>query len=449
MINRLDLPLRFQDKATTDKSEPKAPSRDDLVPGAKTTVAPVQPGERIQLIDIVRGFALFGILLVNMEMFHQSFLSFAYGLNPPTHWLDQAARWFIAFFGEAKFYSTFAFLFGLGMAIQYERAQAKGVHFVPFYLRRLAVLLGFGLIHAYLIWVGDILILYSVLGVVLLLAFRKRKPKTLLIWSVICLLIPLLINGALFGLVAVAQMTPDGAAMMQQVFAEQTQIAAEGAAQADQVYATGSFVAITRQRAQEMNTVYITWPFMAFNVLAMFVLGLYAGKQHIFAQIPGNLPFIRKIWWWGLIVGVIGNLLYVIFGTMSSRSLPSIPLLISLTGQTFGAPALALFYMSSLALLWQRPAWQPRLAQLAPVGRMAISNYLLQSLICTILFYGYGFGLYHQVGIAVGLLLTVVIYVLQIPLSNWWLAHFRFGPVEWLWRSLTYGRRQPMRYARS
>jgi uncharacterized protein len=444
MTNTIEQRLRFRDKATTAKSEPTVRSSDDLVPDIKTTVTPLQPGERIQLIDMVRGFALFGILLVNMEMFHQSFMSYAYGLNPPPTLLDQGARWFIAFFSEAKFYSTFAFLFGLGMAIQYARAQAKGVRFVPFYLRRLAVLLGFGLIHAYLIWVGDILILYAVLGAVLLLAFRNRKPKTLLIWCVIFLLIPLLINGALFGLLEVAKRTADGAEMVQQVFAQQTQIAAESAAQADQVYATGTFVEITRQRAQEMNTVYLTWPFMAFNVFAMFVLGFYAGKQQIFAQIPDNLPFIRKVWWWGLIIGVIGNLLYVIFDAMSTRSLPSIPLLIALTGQTFGAPALALFYMSSLALLGQRPAWQPRLARLAPVGRMAISNYLLQSLVCTMLFYGYGLGLYHQVGIAAGLLLTVVIYALQIPLSNWWLARFRFGPVEWLWRSLTYGRWQPL-----
>lgn len=170
--------------------------------------------------------------------------------------------------------------------------------------------------------------------------------------------------------------------------------------------------------------------------------GVYTPNPSGVAQIPHNLPFICKIWGWGLILGVIGNLLYVIFGAMSARSLPSIPLLIALIGPTFGAPALALFYMSSLTLFWQRPVWQPRLARLAPVGRMAISNYLLQSVVCTTLFYG--FGLYHQVGIATGLLLTVVIYALQIPLSNWWLAHFRFGPVEWLWRSLTYGRRQPL-----
>jgi uncharacterized protein len=124
---------------------------------------------------------------------------------------------------------------------------------------------------------------------------------------------------------------------------------------------------------------------------------------------------------------------------------PSAWLLVSLAGQAVGAPALSLFYMSSIVLLMQRTPWEQRLRPLAPVGRMAISNYLLQTVICTTLFYGYGLGLYGQAGSAAGLLLTVVIFALQVPLSVWWLGHFRFGPVEWLWRSLSYGSRQPMR----
>jgi uncharacterized protein len=120
--------------------------------------------------------------------------------------------------------------------------------------------------------------------------------------------------------------------------------------------------------------------------------------------------------------------------------------MLHLTGQTFGAPALALFYMSGLTLLSQNTAWQKRMAPLAYAGRMAISVYLMQTLICTLLFYGYGFGLYGKVGAAGGILLTVIIYVLQIPFSVWWLNRFRFGPVEWLWRSLTYGKLQPMKW---
>jgi uncharacterized protein len=147
-----------------------------------------------------------------------------------------------------------------------------------------------------------------------------------------------------------------------------------------------------------------------------------------------------------LIVGVFGNMLYVFAGLVSNRGEASPLGLLALSGQTFGAPALSIFYMTSLVLLAQTAIWEYRLQPLASVGRMAISNYLLQTLICTTLFYGYGFGLYGQVGAAAGVLLTIAIYALQIPLSVWWLHHFRFGPVEWLWRSLSYGQWQPMRY---
>ena len=128
-----------------------------------------------------------------------------------------------------------------------------------------------------------------------------------------------------------------------------------------------------------------------------------------------------------------------------SRSIPSTSLMFSLIGQTFGAPAMSLFYMTSLAFLFKTASWQKRLAPLANVGRMAITNYLLQTIICTTLSYGYAFGLYGRLTTAVGLLLAMVIYLLQIPFSAWWLGRFRFGPVEWLWRSLTYMKLQPMK----
>jgi uncharacterized protein len=179
----------------------------------------------------------------------------------------------------------------------------------------------------------------------------------------------------------------------------------------------------------------------------MMLLGLYAGKRRIFANLPEHLPFIRKLWLWSLAIGLVGNFLYVYFGAQSARTMPSPALMISLAGQTFGAPALAIFYMSSLVLLFQRPTWQRVLSPLAAVGRMALTNYLLQSIICTLLFYGYGLGLYDEVGPAGGILLAIVIYTFQVLWSNWWLRRFQFGPMEWLWRTLTYGRRQPMTLA--
>ena len=110
-----------------------------------------------------------------------------------------------------------------------------------------------------------------------------------------------------------------------------------------------------------------------------------------------------------------------------------------------GVPGLCFFYVSTFVLALQREAWRRRLAPLAAVGRMALSNYLLQSLVCTTIFYSYRLGLYGQVGPALGLALTALIFTLQIPLSMWWLRRFRFGPAEWLWRTLTYGKLQPMR----
>lgn len=405
---------------------------------------PVPSPERLVLLDVLRGFALLGILLVNMALFNHSFVAQVIGLDRPTGLLDQLARWVIAFFAEGKFYSTFAFLFGLGMALQHRRFVAGGRRFAPFFLRRMGVLLLIGLAHAYLLWVGDILILYSLLGVVLLLAFRNRRPRTLLVWFGVLLLLPLLLNSALFGLAFLARATPEGAAMVDAALAEQQAQLSAAAAQADQAYASGSYLQVTAQRARDMQLVFATWPFMAFNVLAMMVLGVYAAQRDLANEAQGSPHWLRRLWRWSLAIGVIGNLLYVVAGDLASRSVPSPQLLASLVGQTVGAPALSIFYMTSIARL-QDPAWQARLAPLASVGRMAISNYLLQTIICTTLFYGYGLGLYGRVGPAAGVLLTVAIYAAQVPLSVWWLRRFRFGPVEWLWRTLSYGRRQPMR----
>jgi uncharacterized protein len=331
------------------------------------------------------------------------------------------------------------------MALQYARAQEKGQRFVPFYLRRMFVLLLIGLVHAYLFWVGDILILYSVLGAILLIFFRNRRPKTLLIWTIIFLALPLLLNSALFGLSSLSSLAPEGEEMMAQVFAEQTRAMADADVQADLVYSTGTFAEVNQQRIEDMKYVFTTWPFMGFNVFAMFVLGLYAGKRKLYEYSPGNVALWRKVWIWGLIIGVTGNLIYVFVGGGASRMIPSTQLLISLIGQTFGAPALALFYMTSLALLFQREKWQPRLMPLSYVGRMALTNYLLQTVICTTLFYGYGFGLYGRISVTTGVLLTVVIYAIQIPFSKWWLCRYRFGPMEWLWRSASYLKLQPMK----
>ena len=412
---------------------------------APPRAGPVARSERIQVIDILRGFALLGILLVNMELFSNPMQQVFLGLKEWTSAADQLAVWGIRFLAEGKFYSLFSFLFGLGFALQIQRAEARGTRFVPFYLRRLFILLLIGLAHAIFIWTGDILVLYAVMGAVLLLLFRGRAPRTLLIWCGVMLTATILISAALTGLVALAQLSPEAAAEMSRDFAESEANMLAAAEEAGRVFATGSFMEITRQRLSDLSFMYAYVVFLAFNVLAMFLLGLYAGRREIFRDISAHVPLFRRVLWWGLPIGITGNLVYVIFLEGAVRNEPSWQTLLAVIGQTIGAPALAMSYVAAITLLVQHDAWRARLGPLAAVGRMALTNYLLQSLVATTIFYGYGFGLFGQIGPAVGILLTLAIFTAQIPLSVWWMGRFQFGPVEWLWRTLTYLRWQPIR----
>jgi len=350
----------------------------------------------------------------------------------------------IRFFAEGKFYTMFSFLFGLGLFLQMSRAEARGVRFVPIYIRRLIVLLGIGLIHAIFIWSGDILVLYAVLGFPLLL-FRHQSTRALLTWAIIVWSIPILLTTTNVALVEAARSSPQAAADINRSFA---QSAAENRAALEQamaVYARGNFGEITQQRLRDLGFQYSAVVFAAPPVFAMFLLGLYAGRRGIFGDIPAHAPLLRRVRTWGLILGMTGNLLYALGSEASRRGRLDMGTLAIVGGQAVGSVALCLFYIAALTLLLQDLRWQGRLGRLAPVGRMALTNYLLESLICTMIFNGYGLGLYGRVGPAAGLLLSVVIYLLLIPFSGWWLHRFRFGPVEWIWRTLTYLRPQPMR----
>jgi uncharacterized protein len=411
---------------------------------AQAALEPVKAQERIQTIDVLRGFALFGILLVNMGLFHSSLYQLLLG-SPWTSAADRAAQWFIHAFAEGKFYTIFSFLFGLGFALQLERAEARGARIVPTYARRLLVLLLIGLAHAILLWFGDILVTYALLGFVLLL-FRKRHPRTLLVWAAILLLLPILLTAALTGLTALGGTTPEGQAMMQEVEAQNLTLFEGFATEATRIYAQGSYGEQVRQRLIDLAFTYIGTAMQMFPlVLAMFLLGLYAGKRRLFQEVTQHLPLARKALAWGLVIGLPSNLLFA-FNYDAFRALTSsVWSIVGTIAFSVGAPALSMAYVAGLTLLMQREAWQRRLAPLASVGRMALTNYLLQTVVCTTIFYSYGLGLFGQVGPAAGILLTIAIYALQIPFSVWWLRRFRYGPMEWLWRTLTYGRAQPMR----
>lgn len=385
---------------------------------SSAALRPVAPSERIQILDILRGFAIFGILAVNIGGFASP--SFYPGYLPPeTPWFDQLAEKLMLFFAEGKFYTLFSFLFGLGFSVQLARAAAKGREVRSFYPRRLWVLFGFGLLHSLVFWIGDILRLYALLGFALF-AFRQRSNRTLVLWAGIFLTLGYLILSLAGGPLGGSEAIPGLDAL----------------GMARQVYTGDSFLAVVTFQAFAgvLSFTYIAIA-QAGTVMALFLLGLLAGRLKFFEHLPENRPLLKKVIFWGGLIGLSLNALFVFVEN---------PWLSSL-GFILGAPTLAAVYLSSLSLLSLSATGAKLLTPIANVGRMALSNYVLQSIVCALIFNGYGLGLYEKVGAAGLWGIVFAIYLCQIPLSAGWLSRFQFGPLEWLWRSLTYGQRQPFR----
>jgi len=405
-------------------------------------IGPVLRQERIEAIDILRGVAILGILIVNMGLF-----SLPEGLPAHQLWpnmVDRTVEKLILFFAQEKFKTLFSFLFGLGLAVQMMRAEARGARFLPFYLRRLSVLFLIGVAHFLLLWDGDILHNYAVDGFILLL-FRGRSLKTLLVWAGIFLCIPLLFFGLTTCYSITRQVNPQ--VMNWKSFEDHPAETQKAIEDTRRIYSHGTYVEMIQFRARDLPG--DTLPGINDSyILGIFLLGLYAGRRGIFHDVSAHLPFIRRVQGWGLMVGVAGNAAFAVGGSFDP-SPTSVTQNVGRMCLLFAAPAMGFFYASTIILLTQHEAWRRRLAPLAAVGRMALSNYLLQSLICTMIFYSYGLALFCKVSPSLGLLLTIIIWLIQIPLSVWWMRRFQFGPIEWLWRSLTYWQPQPMRVNRT
>ena len=401
--------------------------------GEGNVIGPVLRQERVEAIDILRGVAILGILIVNMQLFS----------TPEGLPVDGTAERLIYFFAQEKFKALFSFLFGLGLAVQMMRAEARGAHFLPLYARRLCVLFLIGIAHFLLVWDGDILHDYALLGFVLLL-FHRSSPKTLLVGAGVLLAIPMLF----YGITTYSSITSHVSPQMKEWITYENGAEDNGTSDDfSDTYARGSYAEMVTLRESELPRDMSPDTDDAY-VLALFLLGLYAGRRRIFHDIPAHLPFIRRVQRWGLVIGVAGNAAFAVGGSFGP-SPTSVTQNVGRLCLVVAAPALMLLYASTIILVTQREIWRRRLAPLAAVGRTALSNYLLQSLICTTIFYSYGLALFGKVSPSLGVLLTITIFLIQIPLSVWWLRRFQFGPVEWLWRSLTYWQRQPMRVSAS
>src|SRR6266481_4023664 len=345
-------------------------------------IGPVPGQERIEAIDILRGVAILGILIVNMGLFSLPEDLPAHQLWPNV--VDRTAEKLILFFAQEKFKALFSFLFGLGLAVQMMRAEARGARFLPLYVRRLSVLLLIGLAHFLLLWDGDILHDYALLGFVLLI-FRRRSLKTLLVWASIFLSIPVLF----YGLTTYYSITrPVNPPLMNWISYENGAEDQKTSEETRRIYSGGTYAEMIRLRARELPRD-LTPDTEDAYVLAIFLLGLCAGRRGIFHDISTHRPFIRRVQGWGLMIGLAGNAAFAVGGSFDP-SPTSVTQNVGRLCLVVAAPAMSFFYASTIILLTQGEAWRRRLAPLPAVGRMALSNYLLQSLICTMIFYSYG-----------------------------------------------------------
>ena len=426
-------------------SEPAPPAADPSPPpttgAVPASLRPISASERIEIVDVLRGLAIFGILLVNMPQFAGPFL--AMFLNQPL-WPDTGDRLVTAavtLLAQGKFYALFSFLFGFGIAMQQRRCVQRGAPFLPFYSRRLLVLLLIGLIHATLIWNGDILVSYAVLGFVLLI-LRESAPRTLLITAFAAFGLQFLLNGTCMALAALGGIADGTGTEVAGIGADDPRFV-EIVRNSIETYSSGTWREILLLRLDEWGIILgVSAVFMWPTVFAMFVLGMLAERRHFFERIADHRgPAAR----WTVLLGVLGLLTMFPFAWLAfAHDVSPLMLALAMPLSVIGGPALCCAYIGVVVLLWRSTAARAVLRGLAPVGRMALSNYLLQSVVCTLLFYSYGLGYFGRVSPRAGLLLTICLFAVQIILSHIWLGRFRYGPLEWLWRSASYRRWQPL-----
>jgi uncharacterized protein len=410
-----------------------------------TVFTPVAADERIEAMDVLRGFALLGILLMNIEAFVGPLFAAITGLDPSLDGADRVADALIYILVQGKFYTLFSLLFGMGFAVMIARAHAAGRGFVPVYLRRTLALLAFGLAHALLVGSGDILTVYALIALLLLL-FRNTPQSRLPKWGIALYLVPVVLMLATGFLSTLAQGDPQAAASMNAAFAEQGRIMDEGLQAQRQAYGSGSYAEAVAQRGEDLKLFLgHVGSAMGWQILGLFLLGAWFVRSGAIAR-PAEFPRLyARLRWLALPAGLA--MVLASFALMPTMDFSRMDMAAgAATALAMAASLLmCLGYAAWLVRGLQSPRWAGVLGLLAPAGRMALTNYLTQSIVCTLVFYGYGLGYFEQLSRAWQVPFVLALFALQVAFSHWWLGRFRYGPAEWLWRTATYGRLPPMR----
>ena len=387
-----------------------------------TGYEPIAPKDRILLIDLLRGLAMFGVLWSNLNDW--------YGPDDPHNTIEGVFRWLQEYVVESRFYSLLGFLFGYGFGIQLLRAEERGADVRVMFYRRMAALLVIGMAHGLFIWRGDILTAYAITGAALAF-FRRASSRTLLIAAVLALVV---VPSVEFTVISALHLHLPKAPNQDRI---------------DWVYSKGSLIQIAAMGRESYFYWYRRWaPMILPPFLSLFLLGLCAAKNNLLQRLAGDRRRLLRICGRAALATLMSYaLVSVIYRVWPDKQPVTNPVHQSVYWVVNTLPAWfgAATYASALAVLATFPAIARWLVPLAAVGRMSLTTYLTQSLISVTLFYHFGFGWYGRVAYPGMFVIAVVVFATQMVVSVWWLDRFRFGPAEWAWRSLSYMRRQPMR----
>ncbi|HOD65581.1 MAG TPA: DUF418 domain-containing protein [candidate division Zixibacteria bacterium] len=444
-----------------DQSFPENAPEAPAVSAIPLPLAPVADAERVPSLDVLRGFAVLGILAINIQ---QMGLPQAALLNP--HLQGEAGLLHTIAWGGVivlflqKFMTIFSLLFGAGLVVMTQRAQAAGGDAASLHYRRMGWLLVIGLLHAYLLWWGDILFSYALCGMLVYL-LRRLSPRRLLIIGALVFLAPAPFAAGFSGLIGHLQSKGEAASLKLEAgetlssderasLDAWTNVAVALSPAPDQISKEvdahlGSYGGLFAQRALTalLFQTLILVLFAGWRICGLMLIGMALMKWRVFAA-ERSKAFYLRLALFGLGIGLPLDL----FGAslLVSRDFgAAVQMLVSGTVNYTASAGSALGYIGIVMLLCRSGAARRLRTGLEAVGRTALSNYLLHTVVFTTVFYGYGLGLFGKLGLIPLLALMTLMWLVQLSVSPRWLRHFRFGPIEWLWRSLAYRKRQPFR----
>jgi uncharacterized protein len=404
----------------------------------ETKLTPVSEPQRIVSLDVLRGFALLGILVINIQSFSMIFSAYmnptAYGdLTGANYWV-----WLLSHvLTDQKFMTIFSMLFGAGIVLLSSRVEARGQSATGVHYQRMFWLIVFGLLHAYLLWYGDILFLYGICGLVVYL-FRKLSPRKLLVLG----LLTIAVSSALFLFFGWSmQFWPPEAL---EELTQDWQPTLERTAEEVAIYQGGWLEQMNHRvpKSFELETFgLLIWGFWRAGGLMLVGMGLY--KVGVFT-LKRSAGFYAALIMGALLVG-IPTVSYGVHRNFTVGWDIHSSFFFGWQFNYWGSLIVSMGWIGLVMLVCQRSALTALTRPLAAVGQTAFSNYILQTVICTSIFYGHGLGVFGQVERVGQIAIVAAVWAFQLAVSPLWLRRFRFGPLEWLWRTLTYGRLQPMR----